>query len=109
MKLVNMTPHEISIINADGGIISIPPSGEVVRVAMVSTCVATIEGINFCATQFGCVEGLPEQVEGTMLIVSGMVLDASERGDLCAPGNLVRDRDGRPVACDGLRIRGGVK
>ena len=48
----------------------------------------------------GALTGLPEQREGTLLIVSTLVAEACpHRGDLVSPGDLVRDADGQPIGC----------
>jgi len=73
----NYTPH--AIVFNDGRIFE--PSGSVARVsASYSTIVDDV-----CQQVFGEVEGLPDAVEGTTLIVSAMILGASDRLDLVAP------------------------
>lgn len=77
MKFLNFTPHEI-ILN-DGR--SFPSEG----VARVSATFTQFNQDGICRQEFGEVEGLPEPKEGVKLIVSAMVLSASDRVDLVAP------------------------
>ena len=107
-EIINLTPHTINIHGASGGPITIAASGNVARVATTSTPVATIGGIPAVVTSAGNVTGIPVPVTGTWFLVSGMVLAASNRTDLCAPGALIRNTAGQPIGCDGLRI-GGAK
>ena len=57
------------------------PSGTVARVSVEFT----EERDGFCTQIFGEIEGLPLPVEGTRLIVSAMVLSATDRSDVFAP------------------------
>ena len=76
MKYSNCTPHAIT---ADG--VTYPPSGDVARVA--ATFSEFVDGV--CRQQFGAVTGIPAPVDGVRIIVSAMVLGASDRADLVAP------------------------
>lgn len=94
MRLINCTPHEITI-----GDINIPASGILPRVETIET-EASIPDLDFpIVTQTtGEVEGLPESEDGTMYIVSRMVFEASDRFDLLVPDTgktAVRDNNGR--------------
>ena len=106
MKLVNLTPHTLNIHTPDG-VVTLPPSGEVARVSTVSVSGLSVAGdwgfIPTVTTTFGEVTGLPKRTESTALIVSGMVASAAPRDDVLSPGDLVRDENGRPVGCLGLR------
>ena len=78
IEFINCTPHSIYL--NDGRVY--PPSGVLPRVQQNTTefdenCVAI--------QSFGVVQGLPEPEEGTIFIVSAMVLAASSRKDLVAP------------------------
>ena len=102
MKFINLTPHTINI-HTDHGVVNIAPSGEVARVATVEVEADTVGGIPTVRTSYGEVTGLPTPTEGTTLIVSGMVASAAPRWDVMSPGPLVRDENGRPTGCRGLR------
>lgn len=98
MLFLNYTPHDICLNN-----------GEVfssVGVARVSNSFTDFDGDLICKQTFGEVEGLPEEVEGTKLIVSGLVLSASNRKDLVAPAtghqSVVRNDKGHIVSVPGF-------
>lgn len=96
MKYVNYTPHTISL--NDGR------SFESVGIARVSVSFTAFDG-DICRQQFGEVTGLPEPVEGTRVIVSAMVLAASDRFDLVAPATGHPDcirNEGRIVSVPGF-------
>lgn len=101
--LINLTPHTLNIVAADGSILDIQPSGNVARVASVSAVVANINGINVSQQTFGEVSGLPAAEDGVVLIVSRMVKDrCSDRVDVLVPGAPVRDAEGRIIGASGL-------
>ena len=102
-KFINLTPHTINEITTGA---AIEPSGSLARVATESVEAGrTYNNIALYRTTYGEVEGLPEAVDGTVYIVSGMVLAAiSDRQDVVAPGELVRDADGKPVGCKGFKV-----
>ena len=80
MNYINCTPH--SIVLNDGR--TFDPSGSVARVSSSFTNVVN----DVCSVVYGEVEGLPAPKEGTMYIVSAMVLSAnSTRTDLVAPAS----------------------
>lgn len=102
---INLTPHALNIITPTGTV-SVPPSGEIARVSSTSEEVLQISEIPVYETSYGEVTGLPEPVEGSVFLVSGLVLSALEgsgRMDVMAPGELVRNEAGQPVGCKGLR------
>ena len=104
MTLQNCTSYKINILKTDGTILEIPPCGTVPRLSVEKTKVAeTMDGIPVYRTVFGKTTGLPDEIPGTGLIVSALVrLAMPERRDLFSPGELIRDENGNPVACDGL-------
>lgn len=101
-NFINLTPHTLNV-HANGDVVSIAPSGEIARVSSVSVEAGSIDGIPTVRTELGEVTGLPKPQEGVFLIVSGMVASAAPRSDVLSPGDLVRDENGRPIGCRGLR------
>lgn len=103
ITFINLTPHAIhEVISGQ----TFPPSGKVARVSSTSVEIGTLLGCPIFNTEYGEVEGLPNSVDGTVLLVSGLVLEATRqvgRCDCAAPGELVRDSDGNPVGCKGFR------
>lgn len=80
---INCTPHALTV----EGLGTIPASGIVPRCATVRSEVGPIQGVRVTAQAMGAVTGLPDAVEGTVYIVSGMVLGAlvGTRTDVVAP------------------------
>ena len=102
IKYVNLTPHKIKEVNSG---MEIEPSGVVARVAVNYKLAATYEDVPFYTAEYGKVENIPEPQNDVYYIVSGLVFEATDRKDVIAPGNLVRDEQGRPVGCDGFKIK----
>jgi len=118
-RLVNLTPHEISIYGDDGGLLlSVLPSGTVARVTEKVTAEFTRDVAGATgpvpvrqveAAEFA---GIPEKEEGTVFIVSRVMADAHRaavlagyspaRHDIVCPGPAVRDEAGRQTGCTGL-------
>ena len=100
MKIVNCTPHPITVLLNDTEIVY-PTSGSIPRVSSTEETVGSVNGIPMVKTTYGEVEGLPGQEEGTLVIVSAMVLQASNRTDLIAPNTgatAVRNDKGHIIA-----------
>lgn len=101
--IINCTPHPIVI-----GSTTFEPSGILPRVSTIETVSVPIEEFvgghkvfETVTQRTGDVTGLPAPVQGTFLIVSGMVFAASDRQDLIAPDtgkSAVRDDKGHIVA-----------
>jgi hypothetical protein len=102
MKFVNLTPHNINEVESDQ---SFPPSGVIGRVSSTSEIMVNCGGVNIYTNHYGDVVGMPDPVDNTYYIVSGMVLEAlrGKRSDIVAPGELVRDIAGNPIGCKGFR------
>lgn len=106
MQIVNLTPHTLNILNADGSVrVDVAPSGLVARVATSRVQMGEVRGIPLFETRFGEVTGLPEAHPDIILVVSGLVAghpSVRERADVFSPGELVRDERGQPIGCRGL-------
>ena len=109
VKLVNLTPHEVVVLDdANNIVLRVPPSGKVARVATKEELVGTVNGVPVFRTTYGAIEGLPEPEPGTVYIVSLLVLQALQahkikRDDVVAPNTsptpngAVRDAQGRII------------
>jgi len=105
MKLINLTPHVINLHRADGGVMSVHPSGEVARVSQERTQIGWVRNVPIVTTKPGRVTGLPafEADEDAGYIVSAMVrLALPNRIDLFSPADLVRDEAGNVIGCRAL-------
>lgn len=106
-ELVNLTPHLLNIVAADGNIVYIAPKGNdnIARVSSNSTIVGTVNGINVTLQTFGKVVGLPDTQDGVVYIVSRMVKDrVPDRVDVLVPGAPVRDSEGKIIGANGLSL-----
>lgn len=105
MQLINLTPHTLNVQKHDGSYIELHPSGDVARVSVqyVPDTKYILPEITVYVAKYGKVEGLPAPQYGVYYVVSGMVAAASPRGDVLSPGDLVRDENGKPIGCKGLK------
>ena len=105
-ELINMTPHPIFIVKDGEVIISIPATGNLIR--LTSNTVDTgirVNGIAITTTQFGEPIGLPDMSEGKFYIVSQLVKSAlPNRKDLLVPAEVQRDSNGNIIGCLSLGI-----
>lgn len=105
MKLINLTPHMINVVDPDGNVVNIPVSGTVARCSQSNEQIGEVNGIPVTRQIFGEVVDLPEAKEGVAYIVSRLVASACpKRHDLLIPGPLVRNEQGQPIGCEGLSI-----
>lgn len=103
MRLLNLTPHSVTIVT-DAGTVEIPPSGEVARVAAEYADAGDLsfdgQTVPVKTQRLGNPSGLPEPEADTMYLVSAMVRQAAPwRADLLSPGELIRDEKGQPTGC----------
>lgn len=102
--IINLTPHEVSFVDAEGTIVlSVEPSGTVARVSSRTVQTGTLNGLPVTQTEFGEVQDLPEQKDGTVYLVSSLVAQrVPERRDVFIPAESVRDSAGRIIGCRSL-------
>lgn len=105
MTIINLTPHSINFVDADGKeIMTVEPSGNLARVS--SKTVTTGEvfcGIPVTSTEYGAVEGLPDQTDGVIYVVSSIVAQrCKDRPDVFIPSESIRDDKGRIIGCRSL-------
>jgi hypothetical protein len=105
--IINLTPHAISVANSEGDVVmTLPPSGNVARVATSQEVVRELAGRPVVRTVFGEVTGIPEPVEGTVYLVSTLVAQAARRSDVVSPdtGPTAVRKDGQVVAVRGFQV-----
>jgi hypothetical protein len=112
-RLINLTPHPVTIRLRDGRVISLPSEG-VVRVREIVEDVGELEledGVTiplrrkFLADE---IEGLPEPEEGKIYIVSFLAAQKAwemGRTDVVAPGDYIRDEEGRIIGITSLQVK----
>lgn len=103
MKVVNLTPHSVTVLAA-GKAVTFEPSGKIARVSQRDVRVGSIGDIPLFETYYGMIDGLPEPEQDTYYIVSGLVLaQATDRDDVIAPNGFVRDTEGKIIGCTSFR------
>ena len=89
VNAINKTPHALNIYDLEGTdvLVTVPSSGMVRDPSKL--------------------EGLPEEQEGTVIVVSDITYQAAKplgRKDLVKAGPAVRDDAGRIIGCRGLAL-----
>lgn len=91
MKIINLTPHPITIVVGDKKLV-VPPSGNVARVSQGYRDLGAIsfKGIDVpvVSTTYGNIDALPPEEPGVFFIVSALVAQAAwaaGRLDVFAP------------------------
>ena len=105
MRLVNLTPHPITITVVDGVPLTIPPEDEPARFELLPTgeVVDLGNGIEASDTRKGAIVNLPPPQEGVAYIVSRpLAMLVVARDDVFCVGESIRDEDGRVIGCLGL-------
>lgn len=105
MKIRNFTPHPIVILNNKNEVIEKFQSEGIIRLNSEIIKIRKEGDIQITKTIFGNPEGLPEEKEGILLIVSQMIKSAlPNRNDLVVPAELVRNDEGYVIGCKSLSI-----
>lgn len=100
VNLVNLTPHPVTVVGQDGGtILTVQPSGQVLRLPEVTTPAGEIQGVPLVRKALDPAAELPPRQKGTYYIVSLPVAQAARREDFIIPDDLVRDEQGRVIGC----------
>jgi hypothetical protein len=106
IRIDNCTPHSLVVCDEDDRpLVTLPPSGVVVRVAVTREQAGVLGGIPIFRTTTGPLVGLPEPQPGAYFVCSLIAAQAAwavGRRDVLAPGELVRDAAGQPIGCRGL-------
>jgi hypothetical protein len=104
MKFVNLTPHDLNLINEAGEPVLVKASGMLARCAVTTKKVGTVNGIKVNESHFGEIQGLPEPEEGKIFIVSAMILTAlhGTREDVLGVSEYIRDTEGKIVGAKAL-------
>lgn len=87
MTIINLTPHTINVVDANGLPLASLESAGVARVSTTAVDAGNIGEIPIVSTVFGEVEGLPLPEEGVIYVVSALALSAlaGSRADVVAP------------------------
>jgi len=107
VKAINLTNHVIRFVDGT----ELKPSGIVCRCDYTEKEVGNFHGTAIIKFEYNGVYGLPPKQEGIIYIVSSVVLNAirelmPERDDCVAVGKLIKDRTGKVIAAQVLRLNG---
>lgn len=108
IKVYNLTPHTLNVIDRDGNVTVIPASGAIARVATEEILVGRLGFSEVVQRRFGDVDwgfDMPQMKKDTVYIVSSLVASAiKDRHDILVPGTLVRNDEGQPIGCKGFAM-----
>lgn len=116
VKIINMTQHQINILDESGKCIRIiPSSGGLIRLTTRISDVSELDAIRITKVIYedpivfeegGVVyKGLPKEKEGIYYIVSQLVKTAfGNRMDFLVPNEVVRNQNGEILGCRSLGI-----
>ena len=100
-RLVNLTGHRVTMINWDDRTEHIPSSGYL-RVESSSDPgeVMLVSGLRMPLIEIRekRLEG-PDETEGTLFVVSGVVAAKAQRRDFVVPSRVERNRNGTVIGC----------
>src|SRR5690554_6307458 len=103
MRIINLTPHAVTLVTASGDEVVVPPQETPVRIPTTTTPAGEVNGIPVVVERLGDADSvLPEPQPGTVYVVARPVAErAGHRTDLVVPTNVERV-DGRPVRARAL-------
>jgi hypothetical protein len=107
VRVVNLTPHPVTVYSGDAVVASWPPAGPFARLAEIrderqtlSTHAGDVPVIGITYSEE--IAELPEPSRGTVYVVSRVLAAAVPRHDLFAPVDEVRDSEGQIIGCRAL-------
>src|SRR5690606_26440216 len=103
MRIVNLTPHPVTLVSTGGDEVVIPPQENPVRIPTTATPAGEVNGIPVVEERLGDADSvLPAPQPGVVYVVARPVAErAGHRTDLVVPTNVERI-NGRPVRARAL-------
>jgi len=103
MKIINLTPHDVTLVTASGDEVVIQPEATPARIPTTTTPAGEINGIPLVTEQLGDANSvLPAPQPDTVFVVARPVAErASHRADLVVPTDVERV-NGKPVRARAL-------
>jgi hypothetical protein len=104
MEIVNLTPHEVTLVEEGGRRLRIPASGTVARLAITLDTDERYGHVTVADAHLGEVDGLPPPRDGCLLLTSMVVAMAATgigRRDVVSPdtgADAIRDGAGQVAA-----------
>lgn len=107
-KLINLTPHIITILLDNDERIVLNPLGVTARLQYdtESERPLYVDGAYVPLTRNvdPIIANLPEPEDGNVYIVPLVVAMHAKRADVVSPDRLIRNADGKPLGCAGLLV-----
>jgi hypothetical protein len=105
IKLVNLTPFVVDI-DTSNMVLTIPPSGVIANTEGIRNVIGKVNGIPIRESIGETFFGLPEEINGTMLIVNKAIAMKlkGKRDDILVVGKLKYDDEGKPMGYDGFDV-----
>jgi hypothetical protein len=103
-KLVNLTGHDVTLIQWDDEAAVVPTSGQL-RVYSNADAIGMVRyevHVPLLEIVEQRLSMAAEEESGTLYIVSGIVAAKARRSDFVVPSRVVRDRNGRAIGCRAL-------
>ena len=102
MRIVNLTPHPVTLVSTGGDEVVIPPEENPVRIPTTTAPAGEVNGIPVVEERLGDADSvLPAPQPGVVYVVSRPVAERANRPDLLVPTQVERV-DGRPVRARAL-------
>jgi len=103
VRIVNLTPHTVTLVDVDGDEVVIQPEATPARIPATTTPAGEVNGVPVVEERLGDADDvLPEPQPGTVYVVARPVAErASHRTDLLVPTSVERV-NGRPVRARAL-------
>jgi hypothetical protein len=106
MRILNYTPHTISLLDGDGHTTEYTSNG-VARCKEQKTIIGSAGGYPVYSITYGELSGLPDVEDNTVIIVSALAAQAAKatgRNDCYIVADTVRNDAGQVVGAKGLAI-----
>lgn len=107
MRIINLTPHDITIVRDGAEPLTIKATGIVARAEQRREQVGEVNGIPVNRVRYGKPTNLPAPRDGVVYIVSALAAQAVKatdpgRRDIYITDDAVRDEGGHIVGCRAL-------
>lgn len=103
-RLVNLTGHDLTLIQWNGATTTIRPEGQLRVYSKVDAAgIVRVGGVDVPLLEIveQAITPPPEQPD-TLYVVSGIVASKARRNDLVVPSRMVRDGTGKVIGCRAL-------
>ena len=104
MRIINLTPHAINVMNKDNDIVATFPSEGLARATQKTEFSHMLDRFYIVRNTYGEPEGLPEYREGVYYVVSLITANSAKAcgrttSDLLLTSDPVRNEQGQIIGC----------